>query len=82
MFTRLLRATVLHERTAAEPQRLLNVTDLRTLRKILLIADPSARPPRLPPRVDLFLASQQLVPEASIIREVEGELRRRLHSES
>lgn len=78
MFARLLRATVLHERTAMDPQQLLNVADLRTVWKMLRLADPAARPPKLPERVDLFLASQQLVRDSSIIREVEGELRRRL----
>ena len=78
MFTRLLRAVVLCERTAADPHQLLNVADVRTLKRMLMAADPQARPPRLPARVDRFLESQRLVTESTIIREVQGELHRRV----
>ena len=72
-FARLLRAVVRHVRESSPAQELLDVTDRRTLFKLLRLGD-VARPARLPLTIDEFLREQRWIRSESAV----AEIRRRL----
>jgi CheY-like chemotaxis protein len=72
-FTRLLRATILHERTGRRFEDLLDVVDLRTLRKLLCraaIVSEASRTGNIVAAIDEFLGRQSFITDRDALSHV------------